>query len=96
MESKVEWVERLCDEVEGLDPSFFDTEWRKVSIPASVAAIRVCYYVGESSYSINLTYEKLYYMLVKDRDRWDALNTDEQKALLNRMGVHSVMVFIQS
>ena len=95
MESKIEWVERLCGEVEGFDPSFFDTEWRKVSIPASVAAIRVCYYVGEDSHAVNLSYEKLYYMLVKDRERWDALNKGEQKALLQRMGINSVMVFTQ-
>jgi len=91
MESKVEWVERLCDEVEGLDPKLFDTEWRKVSIPASVAAIRVCYYVGGDS---KLIYEKLYYILVNERARWDALTQPEQTALLTRLGIPSVMVFV--
>jgi len=91
MESKMEWVERLCDEVEGLDPKLFDTKWRKVSIPASVAAIRVCYYVGGDS---KLIYEKLYYMLVNERTRWDALTQPEQMALLTRLGIPSVMVFV--
>ena len=91
MESKVEWVERLCDEVEGLDPRLFDAEWRKVSIPASVAAIRVCYYVGGDS---KLIYEKLYYMLVNERTKWDALTLPEQTALLARLGIPSVMVFV--
>lgn len=87
----MEWVERLCDEVEGLDPRLFDTEWRTVSIPASVAAIRVCYYVGGDS---KLTYEKLYYMLVNERTRWDALTQPEQSSLLVRLGIPSVMVFV--
>ena len=91
MESKVEWTERLCDEVEALDPQLFHSDWRKVSIPASVAAIRVCYYVGGDS---KLTYEKLYYMLVTDRTRWDSLSQPEQSALLVRLGIPSVMVFV--
>lgn len=95
METKVEWVERLCDEVEDLDPKLFHTEWRKVSIPASIAAIRVSYYVGHESKTSALTYEKLYYMLVDDRSRWDSLSQPEQSALLERLGVPSVMVYVK-
>lgn len=94
MESKVEWVERLCDEVEELDPNLFHTDWRKVSIPASVAAIRVCYYVGHESKTSEVTYEKLYYMLVNERSKWDNLTKPEQSALLVRLGIPSVMVFV--
>ena len=93
MESVIEWTERLCDEVEGLDPQLFHSDWRKVSIPASVAAIRVCYYVGGDSSKV--IYEKLYYMLVTDRSRWDRLSQPEQSALLERMGVPSVMVYVK-
>ena len=93
MESIVEWTERLCDEVEALDPQLFHSDWRKVSIPASVAAIRVCYYVGgDSSKQI---YEKLYYMLITDRSRWVNLTQPEQSALLERLCVPSVMVYVK-
>lgn len=92
MESNVEWTERLCDEVEDLDPNLFQSDWRKVSIPASVAAIRVCYYVGGESKQI---YERLYYVLVTDRSRWDSLSQPEQSALLERLGVPSVMVYVK-
>jgi hypothetical protein len=92
MESTVEWTERLCDEVEALDPRLFHSDWRKVSIPASVAAIRVCYYVGGDS---KLIYEKLYYVLVTNRSRWDSLSQPEQSALLERLGVPSVMVYVK-
>lgn len=93
MESKIEWVEKLCDEVTTLDPSLFNTKWHHVSIPASVAAIRVSYYIGEEHKLRKLLYEKLYYLLVDDRHRWDSLSNDEQAALLSRLGISQSMVF---
>jgi hypothetical protein len=52
----------------------------------------VCYYVGGDS---KLIYEKLYYVLVTNRSRWDSLSQPEQSALLERLGVPSVMVYVK-
>ena len=95
MDKIVEWTEELCDLMEDLDPELFHTEWRKVSIPASVAAIRVMYYVGDMDQSSDIAYKRLHRLLTTERDQWVRMNRAEQKALLGRLGICSVMVFTQ-
>lgn len=90
----VSWTEELCDAVEGMDPELFNDNWRKVSMPASIAAIRVLYYIGEIEKSTNKIYRQLHYLLTSDTIMWSSLQFNEKKALLSRLGITSVMVYV--
>ena len=96
MDKIVEWTEELCDLIEDLDPELFHTEWRKVSIPASVAAIRVMYYVGYVDQNADITYKRLHRLLTAERVQWDRMSKAEQGALLGRLGICSVMVYVHN
>jgi len=96
MDQLVSYVEELCDLVEDLDPNLFHSDWRKVSIPASVAAIRVLYYVERIENSSDLTYRRLYYLLTKESEKWNNCTLQEKQALLDRLGIPSVMVYTKS
>ena len=96
MEDTVSYVEELCDLVEDLDPNLFHREWRKVSIPASVAAIRVLYYVERIENTADLTYKRLHYLLTNESQKWNNFTFEEKQALLERIGIPSVMVYTKS
>lgn len=96
MEDTVSYVEELCDLVEDLDPNLFHREWRKVSIPASVAAIRALYYVEPIEETTDTIYTRLHYLLTSEIEKWNKFTFEEKQALLERLGVPSVMVYTKS
>jgi hypothetical protein len=90
----VKWTEELCDLMESLEPDLFNNDWRKVSMPASVAAVRVLYYIGGLENTTNTYYRQLHHLLTTDSERWNNLMFQEKKALLARLGIPSVMVYV--
>ena len=89
---KVQWVERLCDLVEGIDPEALNFYGKPVSIAASVAAIRVHYYIGGSENTTEI-YNRLEYLLTDKKVQWDDFNIIEQRALLRHVDCHSAFVY---
>lgn len=97
-EKLVEYVERFCDLVEGLDNEFVN-EFRffdqQVSIPATVAALRVFYYI-ENKYVLRserkLWYEILYFVLTDEKSKWDSLTAKEKINLCMAVGISKLFV----
>jgi hypothetical protein len=89
----VNWVEKLCDAVEALDDSVFKSRYATVnySVPATVAAIRVHYYVNGSHRSGEI-YKRINYLL-NEYDKWNDMELDEQKGLLEHIGFNSIIVY---
>lgn len=90
----VKWTEDLCDLMESLDPELFNSDWHKVSMPASIAAVRVLYYIGGLENTTNKSYRQLHYLLTTDSVRWNNLMFEEKKALLTRLGISAVMIYV--
>ena len=92
-EHRVAWVEKLCDLIEALDPDLFNYFGNEISIPASLAAIRLHFYVGSINFIHTCVYYKLAYMLMNDAEKWNKLEKNEKQALLSHIGVLDVMVY---
>ena len=90
MEKLVEVTEALCDAVESLPPEIVkamgiknplhDTV-RNLSIPATVANIRMFYYVtidNSPNFNILRGFEQLKYILMDPRSNWEDLSTNDK------------------
>jgi len=111
MEQTVEYVETFCDSLE----EFFTKETieeldkynKRVSPAASIAALRVHFYVlknqvdsmleADKCQFINhqLRYNKLAFLLMKDALLWNRLSYKEKAALLVVTDISSVFVYVR-
>jgi hypothetical protein len=112
MEQVVEYVEGFCDALE----QFFTKDVIKeleiydktVSGPASIAALRLHYYVlqnivdtmGESDKIMftnhQLRYNKLAFLLMNETSSWNRLSYKEKAALLIATNISSIFVYVRN
>lgn len=89
---KVRWVEELCDLVEDMNHALLNFYGKPASIPASLAAIRVHFYIGGNSESEEI-YKRLHYVLSEEKVHWSDMNIVEQRALLQHIQCHLVFIY---
>ena len=90
-EEIIQYVEDFCDRMETLpDFSLFG---KRLSRPASTAALRAFYYVEKNNPEKLLIYETIRFVLTNERCRWDNLTLEEKIALLGRLDAFKVLVF---
>lgn len=107
MEKLVETTEALCDAFENLPSSItdrliierFTVESLKLSVAATVANIRMFYYIVNNhfpKYSTVRGFEQLRWLLTESKSGWNDLNDDEKIALFkhSRQIYDEVFVFV--
>ena len=107
MEKLVETTEALCDAFEKLPSSItdrliierFTSESLNLSVAATVANIRMFYYIVKNNYPKESTlrgFEQLRWLLTESKSGWDELNDDERIALFkqSRDLYNEVFVFV--
>ena len=107
MEKLVETTEALCDAFENLPSSItdrliierFTTESLNLSVAATVANIRMFYYIVKNNFPKDSTvrgFEQLRWLLTESKSGWNDLNDDEKIALFkhSREIYNEVFVFV--
>ena len=107
MDKLVRDTEALCDAFENLPSSItdrisierFNMEPLQLSVPATVANIRMFYYIVNKNYPKDSTvrgFEQLRWLLTESRSGWNYLNDDEKIALFkhSREFYNEVFVFV--
>lgn len=96
----VEYVEKLCEYIENIDNGIIEhlsLLGRRVSVPASVAAARVYFYI-ENKTMIHerkkLLYDQFYFIMTDEKCKWETLTTDEKVSLIVKLEIFSIFVFV--
>jgi hypothetical protein len=95
-EEKVQKVENICDlmekYLEPLKDYYYYT--KKLSLPASIAAVRLYYYIGsQDDPENNEIYNKIEYVFSNEIAIWEKLSHPEKIALLDKIRAPRVFVY---
>jgi len=102
MREMVESCEKLCEAFEEIDDEVLGKlrEYKKVSKAATVANIRLHYYITKRYYKVcdlrvYLGFDQLNFLLTNEKSNWNSLNKEEKCALLRHRYniIENVMVF---
>lgn len=95
-EEKVQKVENLCDLLEEHLESLKEYSYygKRLSLPASIAALRVHYYIGsQDDPEYNEIYNKFEYLFTKELEIWGNLSHLEKISLLDKIRAPRVLVY---
>lgn len=94
-EAIVTWTEQLCDYFDEMSIELFTSSYRQVSKSATIAAIRVHYYVDNICPRHNRVYKSIYFLLNDPRSNWNNLNINEKRGLLDHINFQQILVYHQ-
>lgn len=95
-EEKVQKVENICDLIEKYLEPLKDYSYytNKLSLSASIAAVRVYYYIGsQDDPEYNEIYDKFEYIFTHELEIWEKLSHPEKIALLDKIRAPRVLVY---
>lgn len=96
-EFTVQKTEYVCELFEGLDENFvnnFINYGRKFSLPATVASIRLHYFIDEEfDTKKELLIKKFVFTLTKLRKYWDQFCLEEKIAFVKDTGISNIFIF---
>ena len=95
-EFTVKKTEYVCDLIEGLDKNFVDNciiYGRKFSLPATLASIRLHYFIDEEfDTKKELFIKKFVFTLTKLRKYWDQFCLEEKISFVKDTGISNVFI----
>lgn len=94
----VNYVEELCDLLENLDNDVvenFVIFGKKISVPATVAAARVYFYIENKHMEYGhrkMLYDSFYYIVTNPKCKWREMTTVEKIAVLLKIDIITLFV----
>ena len=96
----VNYVEELCDLLENLDIGVvenFVIFGKKISVPASVAAARVYFYIENKDMVYGhrkMLYDSFHYLVTDPKCKWEQMTPVEKIAILLKTEITTLFVFV--